>query len=164
MPVWLMPADGYRASGALCAACEGGAQAGHHVGGGADGATAHGDRSVRFPAPFASDVQTVFETSPNWQPFWRAYHLDLPARLRAAGIACLPLSVPQQDGFDDRYMYDGYHPTEIYAAALVKQIVQQAAPHSLLREVDLAYLDALLSGTYATPLSFERPPLSSEDE
>jgi hypothetical protein len=113
--------------------------------------------------PFASPVQTVFETSPTWQPFWRAYHLDLPARLRAAGIACLPLSVPQQDGFDDRYMYDGYHPTEIYAAALVKQIVQQASPHSLLREVDLAYLDALLSGTYATPLSFERPPLSSED-
>jgi hypothetical protein len=60
-------------------------------------------------------------------------------------------------------MYDGYHPTEIYAAALVKQIVQQASPHSLLREVDLAYLDALLSSTYATPLSFERPPLSSED-
>jgi hypothetical protein len=116
-----------------------------------------------FLPPFASPVQTVFETSPTWQPFWRAYHLDLPARLRAAGIACLPLSVPQQDGFDDRYMYDGYHPTEIYAAALVKQIVQQAAPHSLLREVDLAYLDALLSGTYATPLSFERPPLSSED-
>jgi hypothetical protein len=116
-----------------------------------------------FLPPFASPVQTVFETSPTWQPFWRAYHLDLPARLRAAGIACLPLSVPQQDGFDDRYMYDGYHPTEIYAAALVKQIVQQASPHSLLREVDLAYLDALLSSTYATPLSFERPPLSSED-
>jgi hypothetical protein len=116
-----------------------------------------------FLPPFASDVQTVFETSPTWQPFWRAYHLDLPTRLRAAGIVCLPLSVPQQDGFDDRYMYDGYHPTEIYAAALVKHILQQAAPHSLLREVDLAYLDALLSGTYATPLSFERPPLNAED-
>ena len=116
-----------------------------------------------FLPPFASAVQTVFETSPTWQPFWRAYHLDLPARLRAAGIACLPLSVPQQDGFDDRYMYDGYHPTEIYAAALVKQLLQQASPHSLLRTVDLAYLDTLLSGTYATPLSFERPPLSSED-
>ena len=116
-----------------------------------------------FLPPFASEVQTVFETSPTWQPFWRAYHLDLPARLRAAGIVCFPLSVPQQDGFDDRHMYDGYHPTEIYAAALVKQILQQAAPHSLLRAVDLAYLDALLSGTYATPLSFERPPLSAED-
>jgi hypothetical protein len=117
-----------------------------------------------FLPPFASDVQTVFETSPTWQPFWRAYRLDLPARLLAAGIVCLPLSVPQQEGFDDRYMYDGYHPTEIYVAALVKQILHQAAPHSLLRAVDLAYLDALLSGTYATPLSFERPPLSPEDE
>jgi len=116
-----------------------------------------------FLPPFASEVQTVFETSPTWQPFWRAYHLELPARLRAAGIVCLSLAVPQQDGFDDRYMYDGYHPTEIYAAALVKQILQQAAPHSLLRAADLAYLDALLSGTYATPLSFERPPLRSED-
>jgi hypothetical protein len=29
--------------------------------------------------------------------------------------------------------------------------------------VDLAYLDALLSGTYATPLSFERPLLNAED-
>jgi hypothetical protein len=116
-----------------------------------------------FLPPFASEVQTVFETSPTWQPFWRVYHLELPARLRAAGIVCLSLAVPQQDGFDDRYMYDGYHPTEIYAAALVKQILQQAAPHSLLRAADLAYLDALLSGTYATPLSFERPPLRSED-
>jgi hypothetical protein len=111
-----------------------------------------------FLPPFASEVQTVFETSPTWQPFWRAYHLDLPARLRAAGIPCLPLSVPQQDGFDDRYMYDGHHPTEIYAAALVKQILQQASPYSLLRTVDLAYLDILLSRTYPTPLSFESPP------
>ena len=111
-----------------------------------------------FLPPFASEVQTVFETSPTWQPFWRAYHLDLPARLRAAGIPCLPLSVPKQDGFDDRYMYDGHHPTEIYAAALVKQILQQASPYSLLRTVDLAYLDLLLSRTYPTPLSFESPP------
>ena len=44
-----------------------------------------------LPAP-----QTVFETSPTWQSFWRAYHLDLPARLRAIGIACLPLFVPQE--------------------------------------------------------------------
>ena len=111
-----------------------------------------------FLPPFASEVQTVFETSPTWQPFWRAYHLDLPARLRAAGIPCLPLSVPKQDGFDDRYMYDGHHPTEIYAAALVKRILQLASPYSLLRTVDLAYLDILLSRTYATPLSFESPP------
>ena len=41
----------------------------------------------------------------------------------------------KQDGFDDRYMYDGHHPTEIYAAALVKQILQQASPYSLLRTV-----------------------------
>ena len=114
-----------------------------------------------FLPPFASDVQTVFETSPTWQPFWRAYHLDLPARLRAAGIVCLPLFVPQQDGFDDRYMYDGYHSTEIYAAAMVQQIVQHAPPHSLLRAVDLASLATLLSRPYATPLSFERPPLQS---
>lgn len=114
-----------------------------------------------FLPPFASEVQTVFETSPTWQPFWQAYR-DLPARLRAAGIVCLPLSVPQQDGFDDRYMYDGHHPTEIYAAALVQQILQQASPHSLLRAVDLASLATLLSRPYETPLSFERPPLSVE--
>jgi hypothetical protein len=37
-----------------------------------------------FLPSFASDVQTVFEMSSTWQPFWRAYHLDPPARLRAA--------------------------------------------------------------------------------
>jgi hypothetical protein len=113
-----------------------------------------------FLPPFASEVQTVFETSPTWQPFWRAYHLDLPARLRAAGIPCLSLSVPTQDGFDDRYMYDGHHPTEIYATALVKQILQQAPPYSLLRTVNLAYLDILLSRPYPTPLSFEPPSVA----
>lgn len=112
-----------------------------------------------FLPPFASEVQHVLETSPTWQPFWRTYHLDLPERLRAAGIPCLPLSVPRQDGFDDRYMYDGYHPTEIYAAALVKHILHQAAPHSLLRAVDVVSLTTLLSGTHLTPLSFEMPPL-----
>ena len=113
-----------------------------------------------FLPPFASAVQTVFETSPAWQPFWRAY-LDLPARLRAAGIPCLPLSVPQQDGFDDRYMYDGHHPTEIYAAALVRQILHQAAPHSRLRTVDLAALDTLLARPYPTPLSLESPRIAA---
>ena len=113
-----------------------------------------------FLPPFASAVQTVFETSPVWQPFWQAY-LDLPARLRAAGIPCLPLSVPQQDGFDDRYMYDGHHPTEVYAAALVRQILHQAAPHSRLRTVDLAALDTLLARPYPTPLSLESPRIAA---
>ena len=112
-----------------------------------------------FLPPFASEVQTVFETSPTWQPFWRAYHLDLPARLRAAGIPCLPLSVPKQDGFDDRYMYDGHHPTEIYAAALVKQILQHASPYSLLGTVDRAALGRLLARPSPTPLAFEPPSL-----
>ena len=83
-----------------------------------------------FLPPFASAVQTVFETSPTWQPFWRWYHLELPARLRAAGLPCVPLAVPQHDGFDDRYMYGaGITPTEIYAAALVRRILDHAAPH-----------------------------------
>ena len=111
-----------------------------------------------FLPPFASAVQTVFETSPTWQPFWRWYHLELPARLRAAGLPCVPLAVPQHDGFDDRYMYDGHHPTEIYAAALVRQILDHAAPHSLLRTVDRASLDRLLARATPTPLAFEPPP------
>ena len=112
-----------------------------------------------FLPPFASAVQTVFETSPIWQPFWRAYHLELPARLRAAGLPCLPLSVPQHDGFDDRYMYDGHHPTEIYAAALVQQIVHHAFPHSLLGTVDRAALGRLLARPSPTPLAFGPPSL-----
>lgn len=111
-----------------------------------------------FLPPFASVVQSAFETSPTWNPFWQAFHLDLPRRLRAAGIPCLPLSVPLQDGLSDSYMYDGYHPTEVYAAAIIKQIVQASSPHSLLRKVDFVSLDALLSRSYATPLSFEEPP------
>jgi hypothetical protein len=111
-----------------------------------------------FLPPFASEVQAVFETSSTWNPFWQAFHLDLPRQIRAAGISCLPLSVPAQDGFGDSYMYDGYHPTEIYAAAIVKQIVQKSSPHSLLHKIDLVSLDALISRRYATPLSFEEPP------
>ncbi|HEY5865614.1 MAG TPA: hypothetical protein VI542_08705 [Candidatus Tectomicrobia bacterium] len=111
-----------------------------------------------FLPPFASAVQTVFETSPTWQSFWRWYRLDLPVRLRAAGLPCLPLSAPQQDGFDDSYMYDGHHHTEIYAAALVQQILQHASSHGLLRTVDRVPLDRLLARTSPTPLSFEPPP------
>jgi hypothetical protein len=111
-----------------------------------------------FLPPFTAAVKATLDTSPTWATFWRAYHIDLPARLRAAGIFCLPLSVPTQDGFNDTYMYDGYHPSEIYMTAIVRQIVQQAPQHSLLRQIDLAYLHALLSRDHITPLSFEKPP------
>jgi hypothetical protein len=111
-----------------------------------------------FLPPFTDTVKAVLDTSPTWATFWRAYHTDLPARLRAAGIFCLPLSVPTQEGFNDTYMYDGYHPSEIYVTAIVRQIVQQAPQHSLLRQIDLAYLNALLSRDHVTPLSFEKPP------
>ncbi len=111
-----------------------------------------------FLPPFASSVQTELETSATWASFWHAYRTELPARLRAAGIPCLPLSVPHEDGFSDMYMYDGYHPTEIYAAAIVRKIVLQAGPQSRLRHVDVASLDALLAREYKSPLAFELPP------
>ena len=41
-----------------------------------------------FLPPFASEVQAAFEASPIWNPFWHAFHIDLPKRLRAAGIPC----------------------------------------------------------------------------
>lgn len=116
-----------------------------------------------FLPPFASEVRSVFDSSSTWAPFWRAYQTDLPEHLRAAGIDCLPLSIPTRDGFNDTYMYDGYHPSEVYAAAIVRQIVQRMPTGSLLRQVDVAHLERLLSGDYATPLSFEKPPDQLEE-
>jgi hypothetical protein len=111
-----------------------------------------------FLPPFASEVQAALESSSAWAPAWRAYRTELPARLRAAQIACLPLSVPDRDGFDDTYMYDGYHATEIYAAAIVRQLVVRAPPGSALRQVDPSQLDGLLSRDRPSPLAFEAPP------
>ena len=144
--------------GAFIRCRAGGSQARHPLADRADRAKQLGIDVYVFLPPFASAVQTVFETSPTWQPFWRGYHLELPARLRAAGLPCVPLSVPHHDGFDDRYMYDGHHPTEIYAAALVRQILHHAAPHSLLRTVDRARWIDSSPVRRRRPLAFEPPP------
>jgi hypothetical protein len=111
-----------------------------------------------FLPPFSDRVTAVWENSATWADFWYAYRGKLPAQLHAAGIFCLPLSVPTQDGFDDQYMYDGYHPSEIYVAAIMKQILQHVPRDSFLRQVDLAHLEALLSRDHISPLSFEIPP------
>jgi hypothetical protein len=110
-----------------------------------------------FLPPFASEVHDLFETAPVWNAFWSAYRLEFPSRLRDAGIICLPLSVPTQDGFDDTYMYDGYHPSEIYATAIVKQIVEQSPKRSLLKKVHLGHLNKLLSKNHPSPLAFDEP-------
>jgi hypothetical protein len=59
-------------------------------------------------------------------------------------------------------MYDGYHPSEIYATAIVKQIALQAPKRSRLKKVYLGHLDKLLSKNHPSPLAFDEPKNSVE--
>lgn len=111
-----------------------------------------------FLPPFSAEARAALESSTTLSAWWHPYTQDLPAQLRAAGLFCLPLSIPTNDGFDDTYMYDGYHPSEVYMAYIVKQILQQAPPHSFLSQLDADSLDALLARDRISPLSFEIPP------
>jgi hypothetical protein len=110
-----------------------------------------------FLPPFSDEATAVWEKLAVWSDLWHTYQYDLPAQLRQAGIFCLPLAIPTQDGFDDTYMYDGYHPSEIYAASIAKHILHHVPPRSFLKQVDLGHLDALLSRPHVSPLAFEFP-------
>lgn len=111
-----------------------------------------------FQPPFSSEVLQALNESRPLERFWREYKNDLREQLKQDGIDCLPVSSASDYGLDDRYMFDGLHPGEIYDSYLVEELVRRAAPGSLLSAVDLTYLANLRKEHNAVPLCFYPPP------
>jgi len=111
-----------------------------------------------YQPPFSSEVLQALNESQPLARFWWEYKNDLREQLKQDGIDCLPVSSARDYGLDDRYMFDGLHPGEIYDSYIVEDLVRRAAPGSLLSSVDLTYLANLRKEKNAVPLCFYPPP------
>jgi len=111
-----------------------------------------------FQPPFSSEVLKALDESQPLARFWFEYKNDFREQLKQIGIDCLPVSSAKDYGLDDRYMFDGLHPGEIYDSYIVEQLVRRAPPGSLLSSVDLRYVANLRKRDNAFPLCFDPPP------
>jgi hypothetical protein len=108
-----------------------------------------------FLPPYSDEVLAALdEKAAGW---WIDYRDRLPERLRDAGFVCLPAGSPAQYGLDDRYMFDGFHPSEVFDSYLLERLVGMAKPGSALAGVDLEHLRKLRSGRRVIPLAFSPP-------
>jgi hypothetical protein len=107
--------------------------------------------------PFSGEVTQALNESSALSRWWDEYRHALPEELKAAGIPCMPLSQPADYGLDDTYMFDGFHPSEVYNAYILEDLIRQSPPESMLASVDLNHLVALRSNDKALPLCFFPP-------
>lgn len=108
-----------------------------------------------FLPPFSSEVfHALDEMQTGW---WLDYRDRLPAQIRRAGFVCLPVGTPADFGLDDRYMFDGFHPSEVFDSYLLERLVSMAKPGGALSKVDVQHLRKLRSGPRVIPLAFSPP-------
>jgi len=108
-----------------------------------------------FLPPYSDEVLAALdEAAPGW---WIDYRDRLPERLRAAGFVCLPVGSPASYNLDDRYMFDGFHPSEVFDSYLLERLVSMAKPGGTLSKVDVEHLRKLRSGRRVIPLAFSPP-------
>ncbi len=109
-----------------------------------------------FMPPFSTEVFEAIESSQSLKPWWNFYKNAFPKLLEKNNISVVPVSHPIQFGLDDTCMFDGWHPSEVYMAHLVKSLIEHAPHSSYLKNVRLEDL-ALNIKNAAIPLAFNLP-------
>ena len=111
-----------------------------------------------FLPPFSSAAFAALEQDRELAPWWRYYTENLPRALKRQGIEVISIQRPADLGLDDRFMLDGFHPSEVFIAQVVRSLLELAPASSLLQGVDLTLLEQRVEKA-ALPLSLERPRL-----
>jgi hypothetical protein len=107
--------------------------------------------------PFSSEVYRALEESDELRDWWQFYKLELPALIREHGIDVFPVCTPADLGLSDTYMWDGFHPGEVFMARILREMVAGAASGTLLGQLDLTRLTERLEEA-ELPLVFDAPP------
>ncbi len=115
---------------------------------------------VAFMPPYSTEAFEALERSRPLRLWWNFYKNDFPELLDQHDIVVLPVSHPQQFGLDDTYMFDGFHPSEVYIAHLVKYLIEIVPNSSYLKNVELGDLMKTIQNA-AIPLAFDLPITSS---
>ncbi|MDJ0840287.1 MAG: hypothetical protein QNK37_27505 [Acidobacteriota bacterium] len=121
-----------------------------------------GTEVMVFQPPFSTACHEALAEAEDLAEWWRAYREDVPARLEAAGIPCMTILKSEQLGLDDRYMLDGFHPSEVWVARLMERMIDRAGSDSVLAAVDRARLEALSRAEGVIPVSFNPPQIPGE--
>lgn len=106
-----------------------------------------------FMPPFSTEAFEALETSQTLRQWWNYYKNEFPKLLKKQEIQIVPVSHPAQFELDDTYMFDGWHPSEVYIAHLVKALIETAPDSSFLKNVSLEDL-LLNTENAAIPLAF----------
>ncbi len=114
-----------------------------------------------FMPPFSTEAYDALEDSPALNKWWNYYKHEFPKLLESHDISVIPVSHPAQYELDDTYMFDGWHPSEVYIAHLVKKLIENAPHSSFLKNVLLEDLTLTIKNA-AIPLAFNLPGTITE--
>jgi len=114
-----------------------------------------------FLPPFSSEAYGALEQSSELRGWWHYYTRCFPSLMESQGIVVVPARRPCDIGLDDTYMVDGFHPSEVYMAHVIRELVKNAPSGSLLKQVDLGVLSSRIQRAYS-PLAFDKPRLRSK--
>lgn len=109
-----------------------------------------------FMPPFSTEAFEALEKSPLLNQWWNYYKNQFPKLLEKHNILIAPVSHPVQFNLNDMYMFDGWHPSEVYMGNLVKRMIKQAPNSSYLKNVHTENLTALIENA-SIPLAFHLP-------
>ncbi len=112
-----------------------------------------------FMPPFSTEAFEALETSPPLNQWWDYYKNEFPKLLEKNNIMLVPVSHPVQFDLNDTYMFDGWHPSEVYIGDLMKRMIEQAPDSSYLKNVNIENLTALIEKA-SIPLTFHLPSTS----
>ena len=114
-----------------------------------------------FMPPYSTEAFQALEDNQPLKRWWNFYKNEFPTLLEKHDIVVVPVSHPIQSGLDDTYMFDGFHPSEVYIAHLVKSLIEKAPNSSYLKNVNLEDLLEIIKRA-AIPLAFDLPNTPSD--
>ncbi|MEC7520546.1 MAG: hypothetical protein VYE22_11805 [Myxococcota bacterium] len=113
-----------------------------------------GTHVVLFVPPLSTEVRAAIEASPEHLRWWSAY---LDAARGTRGVQVVVAETPATYGLDDRYMLDGFHPSEVLLGRVVEAMREGAPDGSLLGRVDAGWSRAEGVAAAWSPLGYRRP-------
>jgi hypothetical protein len=106
--------------------------------------------------PVSDEVAALLSASPGLSRWWREYTTEFPRLFREANLSLFVAGSPSTHGLDDRYMFDGMHPGEVFVALMLEDMIAGAPKGSALAGIDARRLAARRASA-AIPLAFEVP-------
>ncbi len=112
--------------------------------------------AVFFP-PFSNECFNELQNSKQHSKWWSYYNTTLKEEIKKLSVDIIDCTSPSSIGLDDRYMIDGYHPSEVLVThAFLNRLKQGNLNSKILRGISTDSLQLLLNSEETLPISFMR--------